>query len=86
MDEAAGTGNPPPISTVVISLVADVAGVDPTDLPPLASAVDPDALDAVFQFPDAAGDHTVGFDYAGYHVVVHGTGRVHVCEPGIDPD
>jgi hypothetical protein len=86
MDDSRGAENAPPISTVVVTLVADVAGVDPADLPPLASAVDPDALDAVFQYPGAPDGHTVGFDYAGYHVVVHGTGRIHVFEPGIDPD
>lgn len=57
----------------VIHAVAEHSGTDPTDLPPLYEAVDPDALDALFG-PTAADDTREGgevsFIYAGYRVRV----------------
>lgn len=68
------------LATTLVSLVADVSGTDAVDLPPLAAVVDPDALGALVDGPSALRDLTVSFDYAGFHVVVHGNGRIHLTE------
>ena len=59
----------------VVDAVAAETGRDPLDLPPLAAAVDPDAVNAL-----ASGDTraVVSFPYAGRHVLVDGTGAVSV--------
>lgn len=52
--------------------VADVRDVDPVSLtPPLASVVDPDALDAITRTP-ADADVTVEFTYAGCRITLSG--------------
>jgi len=66
-------------ATNVIDALADHAGVDPTALtPPLAAAVDPDALNALVERADTADAVAVSFDYEGHEVVVRGDGRVAV--------
>ncbi|MFC6861920.1 HalOD1 output domain-containing protein [Halomicroarcula sp. GCM10025817] len=58
----------PPISASVsvVELISEVDSTPITELPPLASGVDPDALDRLV----ANGETTVRFDYAGHTVVV----------------
>ena len=66
-----------PVYTVV-SAVAEVTDSDPVDLPPLYDAVDPEALNDLFT---ARADPTVDqvtFRYAGYSIVVRGSGEVQV--------
>lgn len=62
-------------SEAVIRQIAEAAGVDPLALPPLYDAVDPDALDALFE--PSPGDPilsgTVSFTYCGCGVVVFRT-------------
>lgn len=61
-----------PLSQAVIMAVADAEGVDPVDLPPLAEAIDPDALDQLL-----SGDEgQVRFNYNGYGVTVDQRGVV----------
>lgn len=59
-------------SEAVILQIADADGVDPLALPPLHDAVDPDALDALFEPMPGEPIHsgTVSFTYNGYDVVV----------------
>jgi hypothetical protein len=76
---------PGTLATTLVCLVGDVAGVDPVDLPPLATVVDPDALNRLVDGPSAVDDLTVSFDYAGYHVVVHGNGRIRLTEADAIP-
>lgn len=65
-----------PISTRIVMVVAENKGVDPTELPPLRDAIDPDALDALF---DSEADDTrrsqpeyeLRFSYAGRDVHIH---------------
>lgn len=59
----------------VVTEVADLAGVDPLDLPVLFDRVDPDALNMLV---DGLDDGEVEFDYAGYEVVVDSAGTVDV--------
>lgn len=64
------------LSQAVVETVASAEGVDPLDLEvPLYDAVDPDALDALFQSGIAV-DGRVEFEYYGYDVTVTDGGRV----------
>lgn len=63
------------VSTNIVMSVAAVEESEPTELPPLASSVDPDALDDLF------GDGVCGrvsFSYAGYEVTIRGEGRLEI--------
>lgn len=63
------------LSEAVISAVATAEETDPLALePPLYDAVDPDALDALFQSPRVAG--RMAFRYLGRTVTVHADRRV----------
>lgn len=56
----------------IVAAVAAVSGTEPLSLAPLYSAVDPDALDGLFERP-ATDDVTVTFDYCDHEVAVrHG--------------
>jgi len=52
-------------STNVVLSIAALEGVGPTELPPLAETVDPDALDRVFS-PPADVHGRIAFEYAGH--------------------
>lgn len=61
------------LCVAVVEAVADAERVDPLDLtPPLADAVDPDALDAVLR----SGTSRVSFEYHGYEITVGGADAV----------
>lgn len=62
----------------VVSAVADASGMDMVELPPLYEAIDPDALNALFTGRSEPAVGQVSFRYAGYDVVVRGTGVVRV--------
>ena len=68
-------------STAVVLAVADAAGVEPTRLAPLAEAVDPDGLDALFEADGKAPDN-VTFQYQGYVVHVYDCGTIRVRPHG----
>lgn len=55
-------------SVAVIEAVGAVSNSEPTDLPPLAETIDPDALDSLFSSPASTG--RVVFRYAEYTVAV----------------
>lgn len=64
------------ITDIIISEVADEEGVDPLELEPLYTSVDPDALQTLYQPPN---DVTrVEFEYAGYEVIIQGENQVHL--------
>lgn len=67
------------ISIRVVEAVAEREGIDPLEVsPPLHDAIDPNALDALFE-PTASGrraDGTVSFTYHGYRVRVESDGRI----------
>jgi hypothetical protein len=59
----------------VVEAVADAERVEPVELPtPLADAINPDALDSLFQ----NGTGRVSFDYSGYEITVEENGTVKV--------
>lgn len=72
------------VSGRVVSAVAEELDVDRTEIDPLYSVVDPDALDALFA-PDPVGRPPamcrVSFRYCGCEVQVSGDGDVHVSTP-----
>jgi hypothetical protein len=78
-----------PATLAVVRAVADAAGSDPIDLPPLHDSVDTDALDTDALDTDALdtlatsdGGATVQFQY-GNHVVVQASGNVVVYEDDV---
>lgn len=60
------------VTEVVVDTVAVIEDVDPTDLDPLASAVDTDALDTLFE--SASNVRRVVFDYDGFEITVEDAG------------
>lgn len=60
------------VSTSVVQQVAERAGVDATELPPLYDSIDPDALDAIFASTTSSTSRSgrIEFTYAGYRVTV----------------
>ncbi len=62
----------------VVSVVADAEDVDSVELPPLYDAIDPEALNGLFTSRSESSVGKVEFQYAGYDVVVRGTGEVEV--------
>lgn len=66
------------LQTQVITTVAERKGIDPIDLTPsLHSAIDPDALEALFSERDNGFVH-VEFTYAGVDKTIEGEGDVEI--------
>ena len=63
----------------VVALVSHTTGEAPLELPPLADAVDPEAVQQVLQ-SGAAGSTKVGFQYAGCEVIVTSDVELFVLE------
>lgn len=73
--------SPPTSSEAIVAGIAERANADPTELPPLYTVVDPEALNAVAQGSDAC---YVTFEYAGYEVTVAGPNRISIHEVAYD--
>ncbi|WP_254530614.1 HalOD1 output domain-containing protein [Natrinema gelatinilyticum] len=56
----------------IVTGVAALKGVDPTELPPLFEAVDPDALAAIFADTESGRPRRghIGFTYADHRITV----------------
>ncbi len=69
-------------TTAIIDAVAEAAGVDPLDLPPLFDLVDADALDQLFSHPNgtAEAETMLGFTVETWNVFVHAEGHIRVCD------
>lgn len=67
------------VTREVVEAVATVTGLDPTEFDPLATAIDPDALEALFA-PRDGGERRdrgyVQFPVAGHDVTVYAHGEV----------
>lgn len=78
------------ISELVVEAVAEVAEVDPLELPPLHSSLDPDALDRLFgrklngQPRDT--DFTITFRMSDRTVTVVRDGAIHVTTTEMVPE
>lgn len=71
------------VTGAVVSAVSAVEGIDPLDVEPLYSKVDPDALDKLFSpMTDGVPRHNVALSFLlhGYSVTVYSEGRVDVQE------
>ncbi|MFC4549492.1 MULTISPECIES: HalOD1 output domain-containing protein [Halorussus] len=70
----------------VVAAVAAATNRDQTDVGPLYHAIDPDALDRLFETTRQAtrGVGRVEFSIAGCDVVVHGDGAVEVERTDVD--
>lgn len=70
-------------SETVVTAVAEAKGVDPLDLDPLYTVVDPDALNDMFRPTVGSTPSSVElqFSMAGCQVVVRGNGEVVVTPP-----
>lgn len=62
----------------VVSAVAEVEETDPVDLPPLYDAINPEALNELFTSQSDSSVAQITFEYAGYAIVVRGSGVVEV--------
>ena len=74
----------------IVAALADAAGSDPLDLPPLHDYVDTDTVDAMF---DRAGrrvgnEAVLSFQVDTWNVFVRSDGRIRVCDATrqIDPE
>lgn len=77
---------PQSLSTTVTVAVADVAGVEPSDIPEqLYDVIDPEALDRLFKPRDdgvARRGGRLSFSLYGHHVTIRGDGTITV-QPGL---
>lgn len=65
-----------PVSQDLVHAVAAYRGVDPTELAPLYTSIDPDALNALFSPPRSPVELT--FRYEGLAVTVSGDGIIQI--------
>jgi len=75
------------LSMAIVSTVAAVTETEPTALPPLNAAVNPDALETLVERRDrdpSRNDIQVAFEYADCTVTVHSYGIIAVRPPGQD--
>ncbi|ADQ69371.1 hypothetical protein C499_12400 [Halogeometricum borinquense DSM 11551] len=63
------------ISTNIVLTIAAIEETEPTELPPLATTIDPDALDNLFT-EDSSGHVT--FSYTGYEITIHNDGSLEI--------
>lgn len=74
------------LSQAVVDAVARREKVEPENLePPLYEAVDPDALDSLFE-DNHTSRGTISFMYKGYRVVVDSTGAVRLNRGAEQPE
>lgn len=64
-----------PLSLSVVAAVAEKEGTDSAEMTPIHDAVDPDALDALFEGREPG---TVSFEYLGYEIVVDEDGSISI--------
>lgn len=63
------------LSLSVVQIVAEKEETDPAEITPLNNAIDPDALDVLFEEREPG---TVSFEYLEYEIVVNEDGLVRV--------
>lgn len=75
-DSEAGHG----VTASIVSAVADLRGVDSTEVTPqLGAVIETDAIESLFPSPQEPGRSLV-FEFADCEVVVRGDGRIAVTE------
>lgn len=68
----------------VVQEVAEAAGLEPLELPPLAESIDPDALDALFRHHSLPGSLQVSFTHNEQRIRILSSGRILVGETGTE--
>jgi hypothetical protein len=68
--------------TDIVETIAAQTGRDPTELPPIYDAIDPDALSRFVESTDSTA--SIEFHYCGNEVTVSGSGAVDIA-PLADP-
>lgn len=73
-------------SMAVVEAVAAAEGVPPTEIEPVSRAVDPEAVDRLFDGdrPAAERARTLAFATDDWNVFVRGDGAIRVCDPDGD--
>lgn len=82
VDAYYGSSNDRSPSEVIVEALAEAAGIDPLELPPLYEFVDTDALNALFDRHDGAEDAgaLLSFTVDTWNVFVRADGRIRVCD------
>lgn len=65
-----------PPSLLLVERIAERAGTDPLELPPLNDTIDPDSIDALVADAEDDANRRIEFTYAGFRVTVTGAGDV----------
>jgi len=71
------------VSIQIVEAVAETAGVDPLELPPLYETIDPEAIDALIADLEAGQSTSadiIKFAYADHMVTVHSDQTVEVTD------
>jgi len=71
------------ISVQIVEAVAETAGVDPLELPPLYETIDPEAIDTLIADSEASrstSPDVIKFAYADHTVTVYGDQTVEVTD------
>lgn len=77
------------LAEILVEALAEVEGVDPTEIDPLYDSVNLELLERLV-YPEMSSPLSsgiVGFSAQGWTVFVHADGRINICDPvdGADP-
>lgn len=66
------------VGKAVVVGIGEILDQDPVSLPPLGEVIDTESLTAVFEgrTTESKSDASVSFDYSGFAVTVHSSGRI----------
>ncbi|MCU4801685.1 hypothetical protein OB920_15000 [Halobacteria archaeon HArc-gm2] len=66
------------VGRAVVVGIGEILDQDPVSLPPLGKVIDTESLTAVFEgrTAESESDASVSFDYSGFAVTVHNSGRI----------
>lgn len=69
--------------TVIVNAIADLEGVEPTDLPPLHNSIEPMSLCLMLEHSRVNQTSEMGicFSYTGWNVFVRNDGTVYIGDP-----
>lgn len=78
----AGPDGPSP-TVRIVRTIAELEGVDTTELPPLGDAIDSELVDKLVASNERGGESPAGlcFTYCGWNVFVHNDGTIIIGDP-----
>lgn len=77
------------LAVAIVEAIADAAGVEPTDLPPIYDSINADALDGLSLAGADDAELVIGFVVDDWNVFVSHAGHIRVCdatEPTPEPE